>query len=379
MKQRVDDICKIGKRLFDDRRPFMELCQELAENFYPERADFITSIRVGDEFASHLTTSAPVMARRDLANQVQAMLRPRGKNWFNLRPKDDALAKEPEIADFTKWMTSRQMAHMAKPLAKLQRATKQGDNDFITFGQTVLSLEPLYEYSCLLYRNWHLRDVAWTENAIGEIDTIHRKWKPTARQLIREFGPKKLHRKVTEAVEQGKDPEQKFNCHHVFMPKDEYDFKADNSAVGEYVRLIVDLDNEHIIDEAVVADHPYIIPRWQLLSGSQYAFSPSAHYSLPDARTMQAISFTLLKAGEKAADPPMVATGEAIRSDIDVRPGGVTWVDREYDERLGEVLRPMTQDATGLRFATEMSQAHMAMIQEAFFLIRSTFHPCQGR
>lgn len=35
---------------------------------------------------------------------------------------------------------------------------------------------------------------------------------------------------------------------------------------------------------------------------------------------------------------------EAIRSDIDLRARGITWVDSQYDERLGEVLRPDCPD-----------------------------------
>jgi hypothetical protein len=32
----------------------------------------------------------------------------------------------------------------------------------------------------LLYRCWHLRDMAWQENEEGKIGFVARKWKPTA-------------------------------------------------------------------------------------------------------------------------------------------------------------------------------------------------------
>jgi hypothetical protein len=59
------------------------------------------------------------------------------------------------------------------------------------------------------------------------------------------------------------------------------------------------------------------------------------------------MTLTLLEAGEKITNPPMIATQEAVRSDIDIAPGGVTWVDIEYDERLGSALRPITTRREG--------------------------------
>lgn len=361
----------------------MQLWQELAENFYPERADFTMSNRDGDEFASHLTSAAPVLARRDLANQIQAMLRPRGKEWFGLAYDDEDGDEDAGVSEFTKKLAMVQRKFMAEPQAQFQRATKQGDNDFITFGQGVLTVEAVVETTSLLYRAWHLRDVVWTENNRGELDRIHRNWNPTARQLAMEYGENKLHQKVRECLSPGKDPDQIIKCRHVFIPFDEYDYTPEkklnrNPDKIKFMRLCVDVDNQHVMTESPVEDHPYIIPRWQLVSGSQYAHSPAAHYGLADARTLQAISFTLLKAGEKAVDPPMVATQEAVRSDIDIRPGGITWADAEYDERLGEVLRPMSQDSSGLRFGTEMMDRHLAMIHEAFFLNKINLPPMSG-
>jgi head-to-tail connecting protein len=121
----------------------------------------------------------------------------------------------------------------------------------------------------------------------------------------------------------------------------------------------------------------YVIPRWQTVSGSQYAFSPATVAALPDARLLQAMTLTLLEAGEKATNPPMVAVGEAIRSDISIFAGGVTYVDAEYDERLGEVLRPITQDKSGIPFGRDMRTDVMSMMHEAFYLNKLTL-PANG-
>jgi hypothetical protein len=59
---------------------------------------------------------------------------------------------------------------------------------------------------------------------------------------------------------------------------------------------------------------------------------------------------------------------DAIRSDIALYAGGVTTADIEYDERLGEVLRPISQDRGGMPIGFEIAQALREDIRAAFFL-----------
>ena len=119
-------------------------------------------------------------------------------------------------------------------------------------------------------------------------------------------------------------------------------------------------------------------PCWSTVSGSQYAHSPAVVAGLPDARLIQQVSCVLLEAGEKAVSPPMVAVQEAIRGDVSVYAGGITWVDAEYDERLGEVLRPMTHDKSGLNFGMELMQDLRSQLADAFFLSKLNLPPQGG-
>lgn len=76
----------------------------------------------------------------------------------------------------------------------------------------------------------------------------------------------------------------------------------------------------------------------------------------------------ILEAGEKFTNPPLIGVQEAVRSDVQLFAGGITWVDAEYDERLGEVLRPLTQDKSGLNFGMDLRADIQMVMREAFFL-----------
>ncbi len=361
-----------GNQLFSKRGTLLTLWQELADNFYPERADFTITRTLGEEFAENLDTSYPLIARRDLGNSFSAMLRPTAKEWFKTSiSRPDRLDNAGR--EWLEWATGVQRRAMYDRPAKFLRATKEGDHDFATFGQCVISVEMDLREMHLLYRCWHLRDVAWCENASGDIDTVYRKWKPFAVDLDRLF-PGKIHDKVKAKLE--KTPFTEIDVRHIVIPADQY--KTGKNWRFKYVSLYVDVANKHIMEEVSVPTLGYVIPRFQTVSGSQYAYSPATVAALPDARLIQAMTGTLLDAGEKAVSPPMVAVQEAIKSDVSIYAGGITWVDDKYDERLGDVLRPISRDQSGIPYGIQLRSDTAAMIQEAFFLNKLSLPEIKG-
>lgn len=363
-----------GKKLFDSRAPLLSLWQEIADNFYCERADFTTVRNIGTEFADHLTTSYPILARRDLGNALGSMLRPTSKEWFKIKTSDNWENLGSDSRAWLEWAAARMKRAMYNRRSQFTRATKEGDHDFAAFGQTVIQTSLNKNADGLLYRCWHLRDVAWREDEEGRVNTVYRKWKPSARDLSVLF-PGKLHQSVIDKLD--KDPHCEIEVWHCIVPTDSAYGGGNNSKRTPFTSYYIDVANKHIIEEVGIYIMEYVIPRWQTVSGSQYAYSPSTVAALPDARLIQSMTRVLLEAGEKATNPPMVAVQEAIRSDISIYAGGVTWVDAEYDEKMGEVLRPLTQDMKGIPLGLDMARDTRNMISECFFLSKLALPPSE--
>lgn len=357
----IKQLHETANKLFSERSSLMSLWQEIADNFYPERADFTYQRVMGSEFASNLMSSYPVIVRRDLGNQLGSMLRPLGQQWFEMTLMDDEYV-DTEGKQWLEMVTKRMRSVMYDRRSQFTRATKEGDHDFSCFGQCVLSVTPSKDATHLLYRSWHLKDCAWQENSDGQIGFFVRKWRSRARDLINLF-PGRVDQKIVD--KSTKEPFAEIKIYHIVCEADYYD---ENSKGRPYWSIYYDCENEKIIEAIPMFDFEYIIPRWQTVSGSQYAFSPATITALPDARLIQSMSLTLLEAGEKATNPPMVATVDAVKSDVSIYSGGITWVDREYDERLGDALRPLTQDYRGMPFGFDMQNDIRAIIRTAFYL-----------
>lgn len=364
-EQRATDLIERGNRLFSKRAPLLSLWQDMAENFYVERATFTTTRSIGDDFAGHLTDATPIRARQELANAVGGMLRPAGREWFRL-DMGGGVDEKQSVREALDVMAERQRAFMYENGSGFTRATKEGDNDYVAFGNACISVEPDFARSSVLYRCWHLRDVVWSENAYGMIDEIHREWKPTVQDLKDMFGDK-VHDEIART--EPKDRYREVECRKVVIPAERYGKIKTNH---RYVGIVIDVENGHVMEEVGQNTLRHVIPRWQTVSDSQYGYSQATVAAIPDARMLQDMARTIIEAGEKAVDPPMLATQEVVKSDLDFAAGGVSWVDAQYDERLGAAIRPISQDRSGLPITLDMQRDLREQIAAAMMLNKLT-------
>ncbi len=369
------ELIRQGDALFSKRSNIMNYWQDAAENFYPERADFTTSLDY-DSFAGHLTSSVPVLNRRDLGDMFSSMLRPWNIEWFEI-------ATDGEIPQDAKaWMEEQQATQnnaMQDRISGFDRATKASDHDYVTFGQAVLKVEINYRDAAILVRNRHLRDVAWCDDFTGQTYKVHEKMKLSAYQLSQQFPGKKLHKEILRALE--KDPQREFSIRQVVLPADAYEtLKPQDDRKyrkTKFVSVIVDVENEHVIEEAPSATLKYVIPRWQPLSMSQYSFSPATVAALPDARMFQTMTLSLLEAGEMYARPPAFIAEEILRGDLNYFAGGITSMPSKYAEKGMNPIQYLKQDKSGFGFGLEMLDRVRMVLRDSWYLNRMRL-PTQG-
>ena len=368
MTKVVEELINQGNKLFSDRPSLLRMWQDLAENFYPERADFTSDRVPGAEAKLELAASHPVLARRDLGNAL-SNTRPTTKNWFHTRTKYDWDKVSPVGRAWLERSEEVQRRAMLHRTSQFLRATTEIDHDWATFGQGII--QPSFNRSTqgLLYRSWHLRDVVWTMNVDGVIDTVYRQWKPRAADLVKLF-PGTVHKEVAAKV--AKDPYCEVPTWHVVVPAEMY---TEVKTKHAFVSLFIDIARKHVMEATGVIELGYIIPRWATISGSQYAFSPATAIALMDARGLQSMMYTLLEAGEKAVNPPMVANkhvfgGQAPRAYA----GGTTWADYT-DGALKDHFQMVEMDKSGIPLGMDMMRDLREQISEAMYSKRILLPP----
>lgn len=344
-------VIENGNTLFSERSGLLLMWQELSEHFYYDRAHFTGAPSLGQEYARQAYSSDGALYRREMGNLFQTMMRP--ADFFEVKAADDDRNKNSEARAWLQDATDLMRKVMYTTTSRYYHSAVLTDHDFVTFGQGVLEACARKDRRGVYYRNWHLRDVCWSQDETGAVTDVHRNETTTLRNLVSTFG-----NKVPEALRRDaeKRPFDKVEARHVVVPSRAYDLGIPVRTDRPFTSLWVLPKHGEVLEALPRMYKGYVIPRGLPVDGTQYGSSPFTSIIIADARTAQAIERILLEAGEKAVDPPLVGTLEAVRGDVGMYAGGITWVDAEYDERLGEAIRPLNIDSSGLGFGADMSE-----------------------
>lgn len=377
MDSRARELLQIGKSLFSKKEQWNELNQEIAENFYPLRADFTSDFTLGTDFSTGLMESFPVQARETLGNTIGALLRQ--GDWFETKTGIEDIDEDPTNAKWLEYATGHLRKLVYDRRANFVRATNEADHDWVAFGNPVLSVEEAPNRDHFLFRSWHPKECAWMENSVGKVDHLQREMKMTARNMAgRSAWKKNLHADITRAAKE--EPTKEFKVRHIVLPFEEMygDDRTKRQQFGknDYVSLYVDCEHEVVLGEAGLPVFNYVVPRCRTISGYAMGFSPFAVNALPDGRMLQALARILLEEGEKAIDPPTIAKGEIFRDAVNLYAGGMTYVDLEADEKIQDVFQTL-HSGGNMNIGLEMKQDVRQLISEAFLLNKIMLPPQQ--
>jgi hypothetical protein len=367
-----EELSRLSDKLFSRKASLDILWQTLAEQFYPERADFTLQRIDGSEFADHLVESIPAQNRRDLASAMGSMLRPRGQKWF--MPKSRIPKKNTDNAK--KWFEfigEVQRQHLYRPLAQFRTAWQQGDDDFVSFGNAISALTEAHDRMGLFFETFHLRDCCWAEDRYHNVNVVHRKLKKDRRSIAERWGRDKLSQTDRDGLE--KDPYHELDLRVTCMPLADYEttnYRLKKSNRGfNFVCVYYDPTQKIILEEVGYHEFPYLVRRWRTKSDSQYAYSPSAMLGLCDARLLQSQAQVILEAGEKIVDPPLVVTREAVLGDVNTYAGAITAIDARYDERSGAAIQALKTEGN-IPIGLEMKQDTREVLHGAWMLNKLT-------
>ena len=367
------ELCRISDGLYSKKTQWDQLCQELAENYYPMRADFTTELNLGDDFALDIMDSYPVQANAQLADSIEAMLRQ--GDWFKVSTGDDDRDKRPGNARALHRVTMLLRNMLADPRSRVMQAMKEADHDYITFGQAVLSWHTSRDRMFGFLEAHHPRDFAFLLSPEKQVDTGFLKVRKTAREIMARIDSGKWtgtpHPDIKRSAEN--EPDREIELRHCVMPMDEV-YGSDRVAkrkMGkhQYCSIYFDVEHETTFSSKGTPFFNYQVSRYRTLGTWPWGFSPVALQTLPDARMSQSLAAIFLEQGEKALDPPMIGAGDVFRNDINLWSGGFTMVDLADDRKLSDVMS-VVDTSKNMAVGFEMRAEQKNIVAEGFLLNR---------
>lgn len=180
-----------------------------------------------------------------------------------------------------------------------------------------------------IYRSLHMKDVFILVDDEGGVSHVFRRMWMNARQAATRWGADALPEKVKlEFNKQGGPSETaSFEFVHIACPaRDDHDPEAitvkRHAWRGHYLSIG---DCAYVGEEEGFRNNPYLTPRVFTEADSPYGYSPAME-AMPALGGVSAMKKTILKQGQKAVDPPLLANDDGVLSGrLDMRPGKVNY------------------------------------------------------
>jgi hypothetical protein len=369
---RCEDLLRISGAAFERFRPYRSLNQDIAENFYPMRADFTRTLNL-DEFAGSLMDSTGVQARETLGNAIEAMLRQ--GDWFSVRTGNDETDKRPGNMVSLNRASSALRASVYHPRSNFGGATKEADMDWVSFGAFDMSIEASADMTHLIHKAHHLRDCAWLLNSDGRVDTHYRNMRMSARDIMGFVRRGKFNGTVAPAILEAErlDPAKEFTLRHILMPTEDIygGSREDLRRIRHpYNSIYIDVENRTYLGERGAPVFNHVVGRHRTLGDLPFGFSPMAVNTLADARMLQDMALVIIEQGQKAVDPPTIGSGSVFVRDMNFFSGGHTEVDLEPEQKLQDVFTTLQTGNIGA--GLELKQDVRTLIADGWLLNKLT-------
>jgi len=316
----LESILRRQSRMEAERGNFENLWEEVGQRLFPQKDDFKTKYSPGIQRNSRQYDSFPQLALGRFAAAMESGLTPRTVKWHNLSTGDPQLDDDDEVRLYLEALNEILWRNRYLPRNNFASQNHETLISGGAFGTGVMFIEenPL---GGTRYLAPHLSQIFLSQNAGGMIDTVHRKFEITARNVIKVFNrdDDKVPEKAMKAMEDGQ-PDMKMEVLHVVMPNEEYDPAMLDRQGKPFSDLYVDMRTKEIIRKDGYHEFPYAIDRHVVSPNEVFGRGPGTML-LPDIKMLNEMKRTDIEARQMAVDPPLLLHDDGILGEFRLMPG----------------------------------------------------------
>ena len=200
--------------------------------------------------------------------------------------------------------------------------------DLSTFGTCNLRVEAGTS-SPFNFKNIFIGEYAICENSKGEVDTVFREFELTSRQMVEQFGMDNVSDEIKKCFEdrgsgQGRNEDKKHRVLHLVQPRGNYDPTKMDYTNMPYISIYIDLKSKTILKEGGFRELPYMVARFTKASNEIYGRGAGLT-ALPNVKLVNVMMKTIIMAGEKMVDPPMIMPDDGSLDPFNTSAGAINY------------------------------------------------------
>jgi hypothetical protein len=349
------------QRLVEMRTPWENTWREIDERF-PDGAGGFNKTTPGQMRGARNYDSTHLTAIERFAAAGVAITTPEERDYIKPRFLDENLMKLRSVKLWCDYAGQRLYALRHAIHTAFGVSANEDWDQLGRYGTSPVWQEAIQGRG-LIYRTLHLSEVYIDVDFAGQVDTVHRKFTKSARQLEQQFGRESLTPKMTEALGAAGKENTEFEILHIVAPNTSWDAdKLDHQRFPIVSRYLA-ADEKIYLRRKGYHTMPISVSRHMTSAGEIYGRSPAIKV-MPNIQGVNAMRLDTLRAGKKAVDPALIFNNDDGVTRIATKAGGLNpgLVD---DMGRPKIMR-MPGGESGIPYAIEMIQDERATIRTAF-------------
>ena len=355
------------KRVFDrlkdldqDFTSWAQRGQDVVDYLCPSRADVISHSQPGAQTTEKIFDTTPTDALNKCAAGFMGYHTSQAAPWFGLATLIRGLMDFPEVKFYLQEVV--RTMQVAFHQANFYTMMHEFYIDLSGFGTACMFVaEDLANY--LYFKTIPFGQYRIAENHKGIVDVLYRVYPETASNLRDQFGADALPDEVKRVLDDHQYDE-KFECVHAVWPKTDVDIGGIPDQFpfqyAYYLKAGMTAGGETVIEKGGFFEFPYAVARWSKDSGEKMGRGPGID-NMPDIKTLQKQEKSILKAGQKAVDPPLdIPPG--YRTAIRTGPAGLN-----FRAQGTEGIKPLYEFGQNIPIGAELADQRRERIKKAFY------------
>lgn len=356
---RAKDILKRQQALAGARSNFETIWQQIAERMLPGSANFTSKRTPGTERTERMFDATGALAVRKYATILESATIPRNQEYHGLTADFDGGEPSQDVKAYFEDVNKRLFKARYAASSNFTGQSGSALLELAAFGNASMFVDDEPGFG-LRYRAIPLAESYFSENHVGMVDTHYRKFEYTARQAVLKWGDR-CPEKIKQAATQ--DPDSMWCFVHVVQPNDG---SREDGLLKDHAwqSITVSEVGEAVVQVGGYYTWPYPIMRDLTSAGEVYGRSPGV-WVLPDVKMLNEMNRTVLRAGHKAVDPPVLLQEDGALTQFDLRPGALNFGGVSQD---GSPLAIPFQNGARIDMGLELMQMKQQIINEAHFI-----------
>jgi hypothetical protein len=354
----ADTLIKHQAELATKRMNWDTWWDDIGRRVLPADAQFTTIDSEGTKRTERLFDSTAAKANRKFAAILEDLATPRTQRWHGLAAENDELSEDQATDEYFAQVTDVLFSQRYNPRAMFAVNRSKGYLHAGAFGNTAMFIDEVIGDGPR-YTNCHMREIVWAEGDFGQIDTVYRKYPIAGRVALKRFG---MQLSPALRSEMEKKPFNTWDFLHCTKPNEERIASRADFRGMPYSGHYVCLHDKSIVQEGGYTSFPWAIFRGHVAIGESYGRSPAME-CWPSILTLGEEKKSILRAGQKEVDPPMLLSEDGVLGQFNLRPGALNYGGIAPD---GSILAAPLKSGANIPLGLELMQLEKADINDAF-------------